>query len=229
MRTRLRWIIKLWKRWFWESSLRCNYRCLEKLNKLRGKYALDLTSGSSLCCRVGGLDPASTGLRNLDPLFSSPRVAATLTRNATIHQERSRAVSSFRKVNFSWWISDDVSDRVKIEETLKTLRDLNGRLESILPSSSRADNGADLTRRLVGLKMLSITAEPTELRTIGKIAAIQAGRAELYQRIHNAAMLKAMRLERGVSQSELQRVVLEEKMLAAPHTPTRGKQTRILC
>lgn len=139
-------------------------------------------------------------------------------------------MSFFRKVNFSWSISDDASDRVKIEETLNTLRHLNDRLETIIPSSSRTDSGADLTRRLVGLKMLSITAEPTELRTIGEITATQGARAEFYQQIHNAAMLKAMRLEGVISQSELQGAVLDEQVLVVgPLTPPRGKQTRTLC
>ncbi|KLU90410.1 hypothetical protein MAPG_10264 [Magnaporthiopsis poae ATCC 64411] len=216
------------------------YRCLEKLNKLRGKYGLDLTSSgpspSPAAASVVASPPASTGVPNLDSLFSSSRVSAALSRNAAVRQERSRSVSFFRKVNFSWSISDDLSDRVKIEETLKTLRDLNDRLESILPPfSSRPDNsGTDLTRRLVSLKMLSITAEPTELRAIGEITATHAGRgAELYQQIYNAATLKAMRLEGDVSQSELQSVVLEEKMLVtSPHTPTtqwKHKHTRTLC
>ncbi|KAL8371963.1 hypothetical protein RB595_001666 [Gaeumannomyces hyphopodioides] len=217
------------------------YMCLEKLNKLRGKYGLDLTSSGpspspAAASAAASPPPASTGVPSLDPLFSSSRVSAALSRNAAARQERSRAVSFFRKVNFSWSISDDMSDRVKIEETLKTLRDLNDRLESILPpSSSRADNnGADLTRRVVSLKMLSVTAEPTELRAIGEITATQAGRgAGLYQQIYNAATLKAMRLEGGVSQPELQSVVLEEKMLvASPHTPNtqrKHKHTRTLC
>lgn len=212
------------------------YTCLERLNKLRGKYGLDLTSGPSASPAAASAvasPPASTGVPSLDSLFSSSRVSAALSQNAAIRQERSRAVSFFRKVNFSWSISDDMCDRVKIEETLRTLRDLNDRLESILPPpSSRADNnGTDLTRRLVSLKMLSITAEPTELRAIGEVTGTQAGHGvELYQQIYNAATLKAMRLEGEVPQSELQKVVLEENMLDTSHTSTtQGKyNTRTL-
>ncbi|KAL8399970.1 hypothetical protein RB594_000393 [Gaeumannomyces avenae] len=214
------------------------YTCLAKLNKLRGKYGLDLTSSgpsaSPAATPAVASPPAPTGVPSLDPLFSSSRVSAALSRNAAIRQERSRAVSFFRKVNFGWSISDDMCDRVKIEETLKTLRDLNDRLESILPPlPSRAENnGTDLTRRLVSLKMLSITAEPTELRTIGEITGTQTGRgAELYQQIYNAATLKAMRLEGGVPPLELQSVILEENTLVtSPQTPaTQGKHnTRTL-
>jgi hypothetical protein len=50
-----------------------------------------------------------------------------------------------------------------IEEALKTLKDLSDRLESILPSANPTGSGSDLTRRLVGLKMLSVAAEPAEL------------------------------------------------------------------
>ncbi|KAL8366635.1 hypothetical protein RB595_010477 [Gaeumannomyces hyphopodioides] len=208
------------------------YTCLEKLNKLRGKYGLDLTSpgpsASPASASAVASPPASTGVPSLDPLFSSSRVSAALSRNATIRQERSRAVSFFHKVNFSWSISNDMCGRVKIEEKLKILRDLNDRLESILPplSSRAGNNGTDLTRRLVSLKMLSITAEPTELRTIGEITGTQAGRgAELCQQICNVATLKALRLEGDVPQSDLQSVVLDEKMLVTSPDPptTQGK------
>ncbi|KAI8671751.1 Protein kinase domain-containing protein [Fusarium keratoplasticum] len=216
------------------------YRCLEKLNKLRGKYAMHLTSGlSSSSIPPGQVSqgtapspastPAPTGLHNVDPLFSSPRVAATLSRDTTIRQERSRAVSFFRKVNFAWSLSNDVSDRVKLEEALKTLRDLNDHLELILPSSSRSGNGAEVTGRLVSLKMLSVTAEPTELRSIGEAMVTRAGHVDLYQAIHTAAIVKAKRLEGGVSPSELKRVVLEINMLVGPQAPSQGKQTRTLC
>lgn len=53
------------------------YRCLQKLNKLRGKYALDLASGSSPsspAAASAASTPAPTGLRGVDPLFSSSRV-----------------------------------------------------------------------------------------------------------------------------------------------------------
>lgn len=218
------------------------YRCLEKLNKLRGKYAMDLTSGlSSPSTSLGQAQipqgtapspaqpPAPTGLRNVDPLFSSPRVAATLSRETTIRQERSRTVSFFRKVNFGWSLSNDISDRVKLEEALKTLRDLNDRLELILPSSNRSDNGAEVTRRLVGLKMLSVAAEPTELRSIGEAMVALPIHVDLYQEIHTAAIIKAKRLEGGVSQLERKGVVLEKDMLVGPQTPSQGKQTRTLC
>jgi hypothetical protein len=205
------------------------YRCLEKLNNLRGKYAMDLTSSLPQSSPTPASTPAPTGLRNLDPLFSSSRVAGTLSRNATLRQERSRAVSFFRKVSFGWSVSEDVSDKAKVEEALKTLRDLNDRLESILPSSHRADNGADITRRVVGLKMLAVAAEPIELRSIGEALAAPSGHVDLYREIHNAAMIKAKRLEGGISQSELKGIVLEESMLVGPQAPTQGTQTRTLC
>jgi hypothetical protein len=205
------------------------YRCLERLNKLRGKYAMDLTPSRSQPSPLPVLTPAPTGLRNVDPLFSSPRVAGTLSRNATLRQERSRAVSFFRKVSFGWSVSDDTSDKAKIEEALKTLKDLNDRLEAILPPSNRTDNGADLARRLVSLKVLSVAADPTDLRSIGEALATPAGHVDLYREIHNAAMLKAKRLEGDVSQSELKDIVLEESMLVGPAASSQGKQTRSLC
>ncbi|KAF5699328.1 hypothetical protein FMUND_14820 [Fusarium mundagurra] len=216
------------------------YRCLEKLNKLRRKYAMDLDSRLSSSSTPHGRvsqdsaqspasTPASTGLNNVDSLFSSPWVAASLSRDTTIRQERSRAVSFFRKVNFGWSLSNDITDRVKLEEGLKTLKDLNDHLESILPSSSRSGNGAEVTARLVSLKMLSIAAEPMELRSIGEAMVTRAGHVDLYQAIHNAAMLKAKRLEGGISPSELKQVALTMDMLVEPQAPSQGKQTRTLC
>ncbi|UPK92550.1 hypothetical protein LCI18_003485 [Fusarium solani-melongenae] len=216
------------------------YRCLERLNKLRGKYAMDLTSGLLSSSTPSGQvlpgtapspasTPASTGLRSADTLFSIPRVIETLSRDTTIRQERSRAVSFFRKVNFGWSLSNDVSDRVKLEEALKTLKDLNDHLESIFPSSSRSENGVEVTKRLVSLKILSVATEPTELRSIGEAMATRAGHADLYQAIHTAAMIKARRLEGGVSPSELERVVLEMNMLFGLQGPSQAKSTRTLC
>ncbi|KAM0429268.1 hypothetical protein ACHAPT_006482 [Fusarium lateritium] len=213
------------------------YRCLERLNKLSGKYAMDITSGLSSSSTPPGQvsqaspvsTPASTGLQNVDPLFSSPRVAATLSRDTAIRQERSRAVSFFRKVNFGWSLSNDMSDKVKLEEALKTLKDFNDHLEMILPSSGRSNNGAEVTRRLVSLKLLSVAAGPTELRSIGEAMATQAGHGDLYQAIHTAAMIKAKRLEGDVSASERKRVVLEIDMLVGPQVLSQGKQTRTLC
>ncbi|KAJ4320116.1 hypothetical protein N0V84_006003 [Fusarium piperis] len=216
------------------------YRCLERLNKLRGKYAMDLTPGLSSSSTPSGQvsqgtapslasAPTSTGLHNVDPLFSSPRVTAMLSRDTTIRQERSRAVSFFRKVNFGWSLSNDVSDRVKLEEALKTLKDLNDHLELILPSSGRSGNGVEVTGRLVALKMLSVAMEPTELRSIEEAMATRAGHTNLYQAIHTAAIVKAKRLEGGVSPSELDRVVLQVDMLLGPQGPSQGKSTRTLC
>jgi hypothetical protein len=92
------------------------YRCLEKLNKLRGKYAMDLTFSLPQSSPPPALTPAPTGIQNIDPLFSCSRVAGTLTRNATLCQERSRAVSFFRKVSFCWSVTDDTNDRGGLED-----------------------------------------------------------------------------------------------------------------
>ena len=155
------------------------YECLENLDDLRGKYAMDLTprfsSSSTLPRQVPSCTtplpdpiPAPTGLTNVDPLFSSSRVAATLSQDTAIRQGRNRASNFFCKVNFGWPFSSDVSGKVKLEEALKTLRDLNDRLEMILLSSNPSGNGAGVTRRLVSLKMLSVAAKLTELRSIGE-------------------------------------------------------------
>ncbi|GKU11710.1 unnamed protein product [Fusarium langsethiae] len=84
------------------------HRCLEKLDKLKKKYAMDLDSASTLSPippsqNSQAINPSLTapaGRKNAHPLFSSPKVAATMSRDAIIWQQRSRAVSFFRKVNF---------------------------------------------------------------------------------------------------------------------------------
>jgi hypothetical protein len=207
------------------------YRCLETLNKLRGKYAMDLTSASSPSSLPGQVSPtpAPTGLRSVDTLFSSPRVATTLSQSTTSRREHNRTVSFFRKVNFDWSLSSDKSDKVKLEEALKTLMDLNDRLESILPSSSSLGNGAEVTRRLVGLKMLSLAAEPTELRSIGEAVATQAGHIDLYREIHTATSIKAKRLEGAVPQSELKAAALDKNLLVGTEAISKGKLARTLC
>ncbi|KAL8304169.1 hypothetical protein RB597_004552 [Gaeumannomyces tritici] len=213
--------------------------CLQKLNKLRGRYALDLTSPGPSPPPAGASaavppPPVSTGVPSLDSFFSSSWASLALSRDAAIRQERSRTVSFFRKVNFSWSFSDDTSDRLKIEQTLATLKNLNDSLESILPppSSRVGNNGIDLTRKIINLKMLSMTAHPTELRAIGRTTAAHAGNGgELYEQIRNAATLKAMH-EEGVPQSDLQSVVIEEKMLVTspgtPYTQWQHKHTRTM-
>ncbi|KXJ84644.1 hypothetical protein Micbo1qcDRAFT_213677, partial [Microdochium bolleyi] len=171
------------------------YKCLEKINKLRG----------------------------------NSRVATTLFRDATLQREQSRAVSFFRKVTFGWSLVDDTSDKAKLDETLKTLKDLNDRLESMLPSPNRCGNGAEVARRYISLKMLSVAAEPTELQSIGKIMAAQAGHVDLYQEIHTTAVLKAQRLGGGISDSELKEVVREKDILVGAEPLFQERQTRTFC
>ncbi|RGP64981.1 hypothetical protein FSPOR_7595 [Fusarium sporotrichioides] len=213
------------------------HRCLEKLEKLRKKYAMDLDSASTLSPTPPGqnsqvITPSLTapaGLKHAHPLFSSPKIAATLSRDAIIRQQRSRAVSFFRKVNFGWSLSNDVSDKLKIEEAVKMLKDLNDNLELILPTYKQGENGTGLAARLISLKLLSIAAEPTELRNIGETMGKQAAHVELYQAIHTAAMIKAKRLEGGSSPSELQQMALDLGMIVGPQVPSKGIQTRTLC
>ncbi|KAF5227596.1 hypothetical protein FAUST_11666 [Fusarium austroamericanum] len=199
------------------------HRCLEKLDKLRKKYAMDLDSASTLSPIPPGqnsqvITPSLTapaGLKNAYPLFSSPKW--------------SRAVRFFRKVNFGWSLSNDVSDKLKIEEAVKMLKDLNDNLELILPTYNQGENGTGLAARLISLKLLSIAAEPTELRNIGETMGKQAAHVELYQAIHTAAMIKAKRLEGGSSPSELQQMALDLGMIVGPQVPSKGIQTRALC
>lgn len=61
----------------------------------------------------------------------------------------SRAVKFFRKNSFGWSLSNDESDRVKLEDAQKTLMDLSDRLELIFPSFNRRRNGAEMTRQLI--------------------------------------------------------------------------------
>jgi len=122
------------------------YKCLEQLNKLRGKYAMDLMSdlpARSPDPSVNPPAPAPTGLGSADHLFRTPQVAAALSREESLRRNRSRTVGFFRKVTFGWSLSDDVSDKAKIEETLQRLRELNDRLEALLQPSSRGQSDGE--------------------------------------------------------------------------------------
>ncbi|KAL6407536.1 hypothetical protein AUP68_08555 [Ilyonectria robusta] len=144
---------------------------LQELGKLRERYAL---RDDVVTERVQASKPVKIGANNeiptAKPLFQNRQIAEALSKDARVRQRRTRVVSFFRRVNFTWSFNDDTNDRDSIMAHIQTLKDCNDALRECLPPLQQ--QAAD---RIVNLKTLALSSTPSDLRGIGNAASSSAG------------------------------------------------------
>lgn len=188
------------------------YQCLQMLQKLREKYSLhddidhvnaaELTNSSTV--RTNIEIPAA------DLLFQNSQVAAELSKDVNLRQRRAKAVSFFRRVNFTWSFKDDTNDRDRVMTHIQTLKACNDALRECLrpPERQTAD-------RLVNMKTLALSASPSDLKGIGSAASTIHD--QLHSQIYQAVMVKARRVDESsqrVTDQELEQIEMESTAFA---------------
>lgn len=165
---------------------------LNKLDVLKTKYRIDTEdeveevgvgeSGASL------QDGKAQGTKVSNILPSGPSIAKAAQKAARSRQKRSSRVSFFRKVNFGWALTDDISDREKIASLIQELQYWNNALREMLPPSERkfADS-------VVSMRTLALSNDAGALANIGNAAHEVDG--QLYNDIYAACDIKAKRLQ----------------------------------
>jgi hypothetical protein len=183
------------------------HQCLQKLEKLRDKYALhDGNDKNGFdTSSIPGKVRSNNEIPAAEPLFQNRQVAKALSKDASIRQSRTKVVSFFRRVNFTWSFTDDTNDRDRIMAHIQTLKDCNDALRECLPPLQQ--QAAD---RLVNLKTLALSSAPSDLKSISKAASfVQDG---LHDQIYQAVKLKARRVDASsqkVSSKELEEIELD--------------------
>jgi hypothetical protein len=180
------------------------YHCLQELEKLRSKYSIGPSSENQSSIGItkypSAISPAEASAPGAQPLFRNSRIATALAHDVISRQRRAKMVSFFRKVNFSWSLSDDTSDKDKLLAHVQTLKYCNDALRECLPPMDREQ--AD---KLANIKALSLSSDASDLKSIG--TAITEFDGQIYRQIYDSVMLKARRVEE--SSYSLQRLDME--------------------
>jgi hypothetical protein len=177
------------------------------------------------------LQQTTSGISAVDPLFQAGPVSHSITAQSLIRQQRAKAVSFYRKVSFSWSLTEDTSDKDKIAGLLQTLKSCNEALESFLGPQERT-----LSNRLVGIKAAGMVSSPEELRALGTAARrgidATASRGLVYQEIYSMVSLKARRVENSIGDDaafdEENEYTIEENCLDVPNFEEGKKYIRVL-
>ncbi|KAJ4253867.1 hypothetical protein NW762_010264 [Fusarium torreyae] len=180
------------------------HRCLLMLQALREKYSLHDKIDHADASDSATLE-TSQEIPSATSLFKNDRIGANIDRDAKLRQRRAKTVSFFRKVNFAWSFKDDMSDRAKVMEHVQTLKSCNDALLECLPMMQQ-----DVADRLVNMKMLALSALPSDLEGLGSAASTFTDR--IHTQIYQAMVVKSRRVNestQGVSIQELQQIELD--------------------
>jgi hypothetical protein len=86
------------------------HHCLQELRKLREKYGLhDRDDGKSLDASKPGEVWVNTEIPAAEPLSRNHQIAKALSKDASLRQARTKAISFLRRVNFAWSFKDDTT------------------------------------------------------------------------------------------------------------------------
>ncbi|KAM0364625.1 hypothetical protein ACHAPK_010377 [Fusarium culmorum] len=188
------------------------HQCLLLLQKLREKYSLHSDDNRTVSTEKSNPTAMhiSSEIRTATSLFQNNKVSAGIERNAKLHQHRTKTVSFFRKVNFTWSLKDDISDRTKVMEHVQTLKSCNDALLECLPITQQ-----NTAERLVNMKALALSELPSDLKGLGNAAS--TFNDPMHRQIYQAMVIKARRVEEStqtVSRQELEQVELDRANLS---------------
>ncbi|CAF3473358.1 unnamed protein product [Fusarium graminearum] len=188
------------------------HQCLLLLQKLRKKYSLHSDDNRAVSTEKSNPTAMhiSSEIRTATSLFQNNKVSAGIERNAKLHQHRTKTVSFFRKVNFTWSFKDDISDRTKVMEHVQTLKSCNDALLECLPITQQ-----NTAERIVNMKALALSELPSDLKGLGNAAS--TFNDAMHRQIYQAMVIKARRVEEStqtVSRQELDQVELDRAGLS---------------
>ncbi|RYP28166.1 hypothetical protein DL767_007314 [Monosporascus sp. MG133] len=205
------------------------HQCLRELQKLREKYALhDGDDDRGIDASIPGKVWVNNEIPAAEPLFQNRQIAKALSKDASMRQSRTKAVSFYRRVNFTWSFKDDTNDRDIVMSHIQTLKDCNDALRECLPPLQQ--QAAD---RLVSLKTLTLSSSASDLKGIGNAAS--SVHDSFHDQIYQAVMLKARRVDASsqrVSSKELEEVEIDSSKFSvggqeADYYP-QSSNTRVL-
>jgi hypothetical protein len=166
---------------------------LEELEKLKIKYGLDQPYKDSI---GRSLQPPfydqtrqlSTTGSVLPPETQQMRsVLNAVSKSKKQRENLSKHVTFFKKLNFSWALTDDTSDKDKIATLITRLQYWNNNLREMLPPTEQSFNDT-----LVSTRALSLSEEAECLEQISNAAHLIDG--TLYGNIWKAANIKSQRV-----------------------------------